>query len=104
MLFNVMVKKYSYAVCREKLSQFTTTVFISDQTANSMRDALISSVIETIPATGTMVQVDCATSLQTLQKEYEEDDSILKQLGIKIDLGRTLNKNKNPVAENAVKE
>ena len=91
-------------LCREKLSQFTTTVFISDQTANSMRDALISSVIETIPANGTTVQVDCATSLQTLQKEYEEDDSILKRLGIKIDLGRTLNKNKNPVAENAVKE
>merc|ERR1711888_85050 len=60
--------------------------------------------IELIPVDGTTVQVDCATSLQTLQAEYEEDESILKRLNIKIDLGRTLNKNKSPVAENAVKE
>merc|ERR1711888_200777 len=60
--------------------------------------------IELIPVDGTTVQVDCATSLQTLQTEYEKDDSILKRLNIKIDLGRTLNRNKNPVAENAVKE
>merc|ERR1712215_289726 len=39
-----------------------------------------------------------------IKKEYEEDNSVLKQLNIKIDLGRTLNKNKNPVAENAIKE
>merc|ERR1711888_370441 len=57
-----------------------------------------------IPTSGTTVQVDCATSLQTLQSEYEKDDSLLKRLHIKIDLGRTLNKNKNPVAENAIKE
>ena len=37
-------------------------------------------------------------------QEPTQDDSILKRLDIKIDLGRTLNKNKNPVAENAVKE
>ena len=31
-------------------------------------------------------------------------ESIFKKLNIKVDLGRTLNKNKNPVAENAIKE
>ena len=86
------------------MSQFTTTCFINDQTADSLREALISSIIELIPESGAVVQVDCATALQTLSTESESNGSLLKKLGIKVDLGRSLNKNKNPVAENAIKE
>ena len=89
---------------REKLSQFTTTCFVNDQTADSLREALISSIIELIPESGAVVQVDCATALQTLSTESESNGSLLKKLGIKVDLGRSLNKNKNPVAENTIKE
>ena len=91
-------------LCREKLSQFSTTTFIKDETADALREALVSSVIETMPSCGATVQVDCAPGFQTLQIESDADGSLLKQLGIRVDLGRSHNPNKNPVAENAVKE
>ena len=91
-------------LCREKLSQFTTTCIITNETANSLREALISSILEFIPVDGVTIQVDEAPAFQTLQAESQTDGSILKQLNMRIDLGRTFNKNKNPVAENAIKE
>ena len=51
-----------------------------------------------------VVQVDNAPALQSLKTESETDGSIPKKLNIKVDLGRIFNKNKNPVAENAIKE
>ena len=91
-------------LCREKLSQFTLTRLIPDETADSLRDSIVAGVIDFIPETGTTVQVDCAPGLQTLAAEAKLDGSILKKLGIVIDLGRVHNVNKNPVAENAIKE
>ena len=85
------------------MSQFTTTCIIKNKTANSLREALISSILELIPVDGVTIQVDEAPAFQTLQ-ESQTDGSLLKQLNICIDLGRTFNKNKNPVAENAIKE
>ena len=89
---------------REKLSQFTATALIQNETADSIRTALVSQILEFIPTSGALVQVDCAPAFQTLKNESETEGSILKTNGIKIDLGRTLNKNKNPIAENAIKE
>lgn len=66
--------------------------------------ALVTCIIETMPDSGALVQVDCATAFQTLKAESDNDGSILKKLKIKVDLGRSHNKNKNPVAENAIKE
>ena len=89
---------------REKLSQFTQTVLIKDETADSLRTALIAQILEFIPSSGASVQVDCAPAFQSLKMESDAEGSIWKKLGIKMDLGRTLNKNKNPIAENAIKE
>ena len=91
-------------VCREKLSQFTSSQFIPDETADSLRDAIINTVIELMPDQGTVVQVDCAPGLQSLAAECKMDGSDLKKLGIVVDLGRTFNTNKNPIAENCIKE
>ena len=91
-------------LCREKLSQFTITKIIPDETADSLRDSVVTGVIDLMPETGATVQVDCAPGLQTLAAESKMDGSILKKLGILIDLGRIHNVNKNPVAENAIKE
>ena len=91
-------------VCREKLSQFTSTKFIPDESADSLRDAFVSTILEFIPEAGAVVQVDCATGLQTLAAESKLDGTILKKLGIIVDTGRTLNRNKNPIAENCIKE
>ena len=61
-------------------------------------------IIQFIPNTGAKVQVDCATGWQSLQSQETSPDSILRKYGIKIDLGRPLNKNKNPIAENGIQE
>ena len=83
-------------LCREKLSQLTFTRLISDETTNSLRDSIVMAVLELIPDTGTTIQVDCAPGLQSLAAESKLDGSVLKKLGIVIDLGRTHNVNKNP--------
>ena len=91
-------------VCREKLSQFTSSKFMPDETADALRDCLVTAVLELMPDEGAVVQVDCAPGLQTLAAECKLDGSILKKLSIFVDMGRTLNKNKNPIAENCIKE
>ena len=91
-------------ICREKLSQFNSTKLIPEETANSPRDGIVAAVLEFMPKNGSTVQVDCAPGLQTLATESKIDGSILKRLGIQIDLGRTLNPNENPIAENFIRE
>ena len=61
-------------------------------------------IADFIPSSGAVVQVDCATSFQTLHNESNTKGTDLNSLNIKIDLGRTVNANKNPIAENAIKE
>ena len=43
-------------------------------------------------------------SFQSLQSEAQNPSSLFHKLGIKLTIGRLLNKNKNPTAENANKE
>ena len=91
-------------ITREKLSQFTMATFIQDETAKSFKQVLLLHIAQLIPETGAKIQVDCATACQALKAETDLKDSILNKLGVQIDLGRTFNKNKNPVIENAIKE
>ena len=91
-------------ITREKLSQFTIANIIDDETAESLRQVLLQQVAQLIPDTEARIQVDCATGCQTLRAESESKGSIFQKFGIVIDLGRTLNKNKNPVIENAIKK
>ena len=89
---------------RECVSQYTKTQLIQDQKADTLRRTLISLIADIIPDSGTEVRVDGATAFQALQTESLTRDSLLNTLGIKIVVGRILNKNKNPVGENTVKE
>ena len=91
-------------IVREKLSSFTFTTFIKDQTAITLKQSLISLILDFVPEAGSTVQVDCATAWATLEKESKMEHSDLKKLNIKIDLGRHHNVNKNPVSDNACKE
>jgi len=77
---------------REKLSQFTITTLIQSENADDLRDALVLSILEMMPASGATVQVDNATGFQKLQAESEYSGSLLNKLKIRIDLGRTFNK------------
>ena len=91
-------------VVREGISQYTKGIIIKDQTAETLRNALLTLVIDLIPDSGTEIRVDGATAFQALERESITNNSLLKKMGIKITVGRLLNKNKNPTAENAVKE
>ena len=77
-----MIKKDGQLIflCREKLSQFTYTRIIPDETADSLRDSVVIVVLEMIPSQGTTVQVDCAPALQMLAAESKLDGSIFKKL------------------------
>ena len=86
-------------IAREKLSNFTVTKFISNENADSIRQAIILSTIELIPAGGLDIKVDNASAMQSLV-----GDSHLKRYNISIHLARKKNKNGNPVAEKAVQE
>ena len=91
-------------IVREKLSSFTLTKLIQDQTAEVIKTALITLIVNFIPQSGTVVQVDCATSWDALSRTAADSDSDLQKLNIVIDLGRHHNKNKNPVIDNACQE
>ena len=102
-------------ICRENLSTFTTSKILPDETADSIREAILQAVLDFIPEAGTTIRLDSASAHKSLFAESEEvaahenienlaNDSILKRFGINIELGRIHNPNKNPIAENAVKE
>ena len=99
---DVMIEKgQMILLCREKLSQFTTTTFLQDETKESMEEGIITSILSLIPEMGATIQVDPGPSLVALSKD---DRSILSSYNISLDIGRIHNKQKNPVAENAIKE
>ena len=91
-------------IVRENFSQYTRGKIIPDQKSETLKEALIPMVIEFLPDSGTEIRVDAATPFQALQRDSELIGSILKKLNIKICIGRILNKNKNPTAENTIKE
>ena len=91
-------------VIREDLSQFIRVALIKDQTCPTLRDSILQPIADMIPEGGTELRVDGATGFQALQSESETPGSTFKKLNIKVTIGRLLNKNKNPTAENSNKE
>ena len=99
---DVLVEKgQKILLCREKLSQLTLTKIILDETAETLEAAIVALVAGYVPDTGCTVQVDAATGFQALA---DGKSKYLGKMNIIIDIGRINNKNKNPVAENAIKE
>ena len=99
---DVLIEKGQHILlCREKLSQFTTTYMLQDETKESIEEGLISSLIDMVPEDGAVIQVDPGPSLVSLSNDA---NSVLLNFNIKIDVGRVHNKQKNPIAENAIKE
>ena len=91
-------------VVREHLTQFTRAMLIPDQKSDTLRQGLISLTLDLIPDTGAKIRADGATAFQALERESQQNNSILSNLKLKVIVGRLLNKNKNPIAENAVQE
>ena len=86
-------------IAREKLSSFTVTKIIPNETHQSLREAIITCTSEFIPHDGLVMQVDNASSLLKLVGDAE-----LGRHHIHLDPARKKNKDSNPIGEKAVKE
>ena len=91
-------------IVKEKLSQYLRGQLIEDQKADTLREALLYLILDLVSDEGATIRVDGATSFQALERESHMKGSTLNKLGIKIVVGRLVNKNKNPSAENSIKE
>ena len=91
-------------VIREGVTQFTRATIVSDQKKDTLRQALLSMILDILPDSGSEIRLDGATAFQSLEIEALTKDTLFNKLGVRIVIGRTLNKNKNPIGENAVKE
>ena len=91
-------------LAREKLSQYTWLSLLNNQTAKELRTAILRAILPWCHPAGAEVRCDGATALASLARESEEAGTLFNDHKIKIVIGRTTNVNKNPVAENAVKE
>ena len=86
-------------IAREKLSSFTVTKLIPNESSQTLREAIITCTVELIPEEGLLLQVDNCPALVSIQNDAE-----LARFKIKIDVARKKNKDSNPIAEKAVKE
>ena len=89
---------------REKLTQFTMAKILEHETADDILSAIVVSIADMIPEYGTVIRTDNAPQFQRLNSLSNDPNSWLKKFNIKIELGSTFNHNRNPIAENLVKE
>ena len=86
---------------RESLTCFTWARLIPDQKADTMETALLSMILPFISEAGATVRTDGATAFQSLAAREDTD---LRKHNIILEVGRLHNENKNPQAENCIKE
>lgn len=88
-------------VVRETVSSYTSTCIIESERHDALRDCLARLCIEFRPLDGppAIIRVDPAPGFIALV-----NDPTLLRLGIRLEIGRIKNSNKNPVAEKAVSE
>ena len=93
--------KQKLYILRDTFSSFTTAIIIDDETSDTLRSALITSIssLRASPQTKVIARVDNAPGFKSLN-----DDSILKKNYITLDFGRKFNKNKNPVIDKGILE
>ena len=102
---DVMVRNaQKILLIREKLTQFTKAQILKSETSDDILDAIVVMIADMIPEYGTIIRTDNAPQFQRLSSLSNDPDSWLHKFNIKIDLGETFNHNKNPIAENLIKE
>ena len=67
-------------ICKEILSQFVSAVIIQDQTAKSLKEAIVQTVSPLANISGAEIKLDCAPGFQSLSKA-QRSDPILQNLG-----------------------
>jgi hypothetical protein len=85
---------------RECVTSYTTSCLIPSEDHIALRDGILKLSIELCPLDGppAIIRVDPAPGFNKLK-----EDSILQSHRISLEIGRIKNKNKNPVAEKAVR-
>ena len=91
-------------VVTESLTGWIEARLIDNQTADSIGTALFSCITPFLAESGTNVRTDGATAFQSLAAEAAQSSSVWAKHNIKIEIGRAMNVNKNPEAENKIKE
>ena len=88
-------------VLRETATSYTSTLLLENERHLTLRDALLQLCIPMRPMDGppAVIRTDPAPGFKALT-----EDKLLNQHRIIIELGRSKNPNKNPVAEKAVQE
>ena len=66
-----------------------------------MTDALLPLISDYVPDSGAIVRTDNAPAFQKILHQSGQHISPFRDPNIKIELGDTLNRNKNPVGERA---
>ena len=94
-------KKQTIFVLRETISSFTKTCLIPNEQSSTLRDTLLQLILDMTPMQGptAVVRCDPAPGFYSLK-----NDKTLLSNGIALEIGRTKNKNKNPVAEKSIQE
>jgi hypothetical protein len=77
------------------------TTIVPDEKKTSLKNAIIQLCIDSVPRDGppAVIRTDGAPSFQSIAKE-----DTLSSYNIRIEIGRTKNPNKNPIAERAIQE
>ena len=86
------------------MSQFVFARLIPDETSETLSNAMIPLISDFVPESGAIIRTDNAPAFIKLNSESKLDNSVFKSSNIQLELGDTLNQNKNPVGENAIKE
>ena len=86
---------------RKCTTSFTTSCLVHDEKQDTLRDALTQLIVRLHPLDGprAIIRVDPSPGFPSMANKNS-----LNHLNVTIDVGRAKNKNKNPVAENAVRE
>ena len=96
--------RQSILLIREKLTQFTQAKILEKEDAFNILSAVIELIADKVPEYGTVIRTDNATPFQKLNTLSQDLNSSLKKFHITLELGQTFNHNRNPIAENLVKE
>ena len=86
-------------VIRDSFSSYTITRLIPDEKTSTLKSAILETTAELKAPSGCTVRVDGARAFQALV-----EDSDLRANGVKVEIGRVKNRNKNPIAEKAIQE
>ena len=90
---------------RETVTSYTASDLVPDETKETIMEALIKNcnLMRPSPSTIITVRLDPAPAHQSLFNSLQFNN-LLSQCNINLEIGRTLNKNKNPVIEKGIRE